>query len=233
MNTPDLDNPACGHGLLACLHTWQELVAAIIAALLGGLFVLYQVRRGGADARRQHAARYRALRAALVFPLDELTTYAEACAKSLTEMYKGAHTVLLPGLIGSPPTLPATPTDAVAALTSFVEVAPETAIVSVAAVLSSLQVQRSRIAGVFHRTSGGALRPSTFLEIEGYLIDTAKLHARVQALFPFARFKTDTAPPAIAWSDVTASLRTLGVDADEFPRLQKAVDRYSKEGKLP
>jgi hypothetical protein len=54
------DDPSCSAGWISCLHTWQDLAGALVAALIAGTFVLFQVWLAAADAREQRAARYRA-----------------------------------------------------------------------------------------------------------------------------------------------------------------------------
>jgi hypothetical protein len=94
-----------------------------------------------------------------------------------------------------------------------------------AKLLSGLQIQHSRIEAILGDLEATA--PPTKLvvasNLEEFMIDTAKLHARSAALFPLARFDTDAPPRPVGWDDVATSLRLVGLQEEGMARVFETI----------
>jgi hypothetical protein len=102
-----------------------------------------------------------------------------------------------------------------------------------AKLLSGLQIQHSRIEAILGDLEATA-SPSTLVvasNIEDFMIDTAKLHARSAALFPLARFDTDVPPRPVSWDDFATSLRLVGLQEEGIARVFETIQKRKASGR--
>jgi hypothetical protein len=227
-----MSEATCSAGWIACLYRWQEFAGALASALIAGTFILFQVWRGGADAREERAARYTAARASLSFGLTELDRYASHCCILLAELHRRASGEAVPrGTTVAP--FPPIPEAAIASIVDLIGVSPRPVVQVAAKLLSGLQIQHSRLEASLADLEPTAPRSKLVVKtnLEEFMIDTAKLRARASSLFPLARFDTDKPPLPVNWDDVASALRQMELHDEDIPRVfetiakRKASDR--------
>jgi hypothetical protein len=203
------------------LKDWQTLTAgilAIIAAVIGGLFIWWQTillkRQEQKRINRKHAA----ARAVLPLALSALIDYAEDCTASLTPLIHSA---------GGPPTSPPfvppkLDPEVIPRLRDLIESADEIVSGRVFALISDVQILAARLRNLS--------KPNyilTRLGIESHILRAAVIYARGEELLRYARHDTNEVPLAFPSDErLHAALTVMGFDASKHKKL---IDRAKKD----
>lgn len=226
--------PGWGEGcsLLKWVYDWQTLLAgclAIAAALIGGYVVRAQTQQTAEQERERMRRRHAAARAVLPLALSAMCQYAEECAKVLRQLLDKCSGESLPREVGTAAEFPKVPSSATTELKGMVEVADAMTAAAIATVLSKIQVQAAQLAGFnsyaqLDRDSVHVVKKSN---IEHYMLRTAEIYARTEALFDFARAEADTASPGPPREDrMTAALRLFRLHHSRYDRMYGDIPRY-------
>ena len=200
--------------LLQWLDAWQTLVSgafALAAALIGAAYLSRQISLADRHEQDRIARGHAAARAALSFNLDRLWRYEENVVAWLKTQLAS---IPAGALTGPPPELE----DAVvSALERMIAHSVKGEISPYAELMSLLQVQQARNHGIWVRWQAGDL-PNRF-ELLDRCYDAIEAAARVNALFPYARFDSNApAPRSADREDITNARRTIGFRDHEVTR---------------
>lgn len=206
------------------LDQWQSLVGgalALLGALLTVLAILSQVgeqRRQVVEARRRSALSSRAVAAIALSKLSDYSKKAAEWAKLMKttggqemEEFRGRLENALPGL----------PHDAVEALSRAVEYSEAEIGDSILALMVELQIQNARMRGEHEKArlwfeGDGEKEFARSAVAARQLLDAAKLHARVGALFSWARDKDPAMGLVSQRHHVSNSLSVLDVWPEDY-----------------
>jgi len=204
---------------------WQTLIAgliAIVAALIGGGFIMHQVRAAERLEEARRERRFRGARAGLSAVLSLIGDYRDGCAKELDRLYgtMKSPTLLIPrGVCEFPQPAP----EVVPGLREIVELGSDHEAEVVADILSHLQIVRSR-----QRSLSEAVQRKSHLivgapDLESGVFDIAKLDAMASRLFDFARRRGECPARTVTNEEVLSALYRLDVHDD---LLEAVADKY-------
>lgn len=209
---------------------WQTLIAgslAILAAIVGGIFINRQIRAAKTSEIEARQRKFDAARAVLPLILSALSEYAIRCNKLLMAIHATKAGENIPKQAApSPP--PPIPSGVIDDLRAIIEHSDEPFRGNVKRLIGQLQVQVARIGSmVTHLKAGYDDDHSiTALNIETYMIDGADIYARCSALFDFARGTSDEVPGGPTRADIRTGLRQTGIWEDLYPRTHQRVDAH-------
>ncbi len=196
------------------LYRFQELIAglvAIAAALIGGAFIVHQVRTSERMARDLQAREFRSARAGLPATLSELVQHELACASELNRLFKLASGEdLLPARAKA--SFPAIPAGIVASLCELVKLGTEDEARAIEELLSLLQIAQARLRMLEKGINDG--HRTNVLELARQLKNCAEVHATISLLFPFARRQSQCPQGTPSDDKVTTSVFLLRADSD-------------------
>ena len=214
--------------LIALLFLWQTQTGAalaVAAALIGASAVVRQTAATDRRADERRERRASALRAVLPLMLAELSDYAARCAEIFGETLRNADeregVAKLPlGVTGpfrhpSPPgaiqgsdwpidhRIPPLPSGLTEQLTDLIETIPPDHARPLVNLIKCVQVQHSR-AETWQRDipSGGKEKLVVRANLITSLIDACEVHARCDALYPYARGNSAQPPATISASAI-------------------------------
>jgi hypothetical protein len=210
------------------LQPWQTLIGSAVAFL--AIAIAY-LNTGRTLAKTQNLEEYRrarkleALRAILPLALSEVCQYAEIVCQTLMPLVTSCANRLLIHDGMTAPKFPLLPPDAIKSLSDFIEYADDVDVQLLVALVHKLQILKARLSGLVSKMADSTdVTQESWLE--SLVIDCAVLYARAAAAFEFSRGEKDDLPPAIAWDNVRAALRNMGLWEDELPGAYKRIDQY-------
>jgi hypothetical protein len=204
--------PLKTHGV-STLKDWQTLFAgvlAIVAALIGGLFVHNQTMEVRRQDNERLARQHSATRSVLPLALSALVEYSEKVALSLEAL---RPTVRGHRVTASAYTSLELDPSVIAPLRDVIATASITVGERVSKAISDVQILSARL-----RTLSKNLRPgssSVVLEVNlnEYILNAATIYARGAGLFLYARRETDEAPADFPSEDeLYTALNLIGFD---------------------
>jgi hypothetical protein len=205
--------------MIATISQWQTLIGSVVAigaAFVGGGYINRQIHQ--ADRLEEERLRRRLLAARAVLPLalSTLSRYARDCA---AELQRVLGTMRNDQLGRSEQVhFPAPPATAIASLTEIIEASGEDRIsIPVSKLLSEIQVQSARLAGLEDRESR---RIVPARELQDHLLGTARVEARISSMYEYARGECDDIPLHLQRGDVPRSLSILGVYGGEREEME-------------
>lgn len=214
-------------------HEWQSLIGggyAILAAIFAGRVLVLQIARAeemeqtrlksAADLDERNSTRaLKAARSVMPLSLSVLTDYTTSIAKAAIFVLDRSKLTR-----EEMPALPAMPQSIIEDLQAFILAAPDAIGDNVADILSDLQLLSVNAESTWERTiskdEGQIVMPSNY---EGLVGRAAVLHARLSALFPYARRETDDAPGAPVEEKVAMALQQWMVFSDLYPGCHHAA----------
>lgn len=192
--------------LLQWLDAWQTLtsgVLALAAAAVGAWFLSKQIGLADRHETDRVARGHASARAALSFNLDYLWRHEESVAAWLREQL--AH-ISLGTLTSAPPRLDQ---QMVASLERMIANSSKLEVEPYAELISLLQVQSARLHGHWAASLSGD--PPGLVELLDRCYDAIEAAARINALFPYARFSAGAdCPRTPERSDITNARSTIG-----------------------
>lgn len=200
---------------LAFLKDFQTLIGAataILAAIIGGMFINRQIRATIELERQRRLAKFDAARAMLPLHLNEVTRYCRQTGRVLRRLIEN----LPPGELIEPENvrevvLPELPKPAATALRDLIEYTDDSRLRDVfSTLLSKLQIQHARLSDLPEWADDPAERIWVKTNVEQAVIDVAEIHARTESLFSFARRRSETAPLLPSFSTISVALSSLG-----------------------
>lgn len=209
---------------------WQALIAgslAIVAAIVGGIFINRQVRAAKTSETEARQRKFDAARAVLPLTLSALSEYAIRSNKLLMAIHTTKAGESIPKQ-ATPPALPPIPVGVIEDLRAIIEQSDEPFRGSIKRLIGQLQVQVARMGSMATHLKEGYDddHSITVLNIETYMIDGADIYARCSALFDFARGTSDEVPGGPTRADIRTGLRQTGVWEDLYPRVHQWVDSH-------
>ena len=203
------------HGFVYRFQTLIGAAVAVLAALVGGGAVYHQTLSARARDRRGDALKERATRALLPHIMSRIVDYAEGSIATLNSMRTGAKGEHVPkgATFIAAPSLPFELMERLAAAS---ETAGEGAQEALSALLLSLQLQHARLTmyeeGLIKGSASSLL---VFVSnLDSVALDTADVYARLSRLYPYARFKAESASASLTNRDAWEALGTLGYDGE-------------------
>jgi hypothetical protein len=199
-------------------QAWDAGLLAIVAAGIGGAFVMRQIRQSDRQERERIARKFAAARAVLPLALSYISTYEIEIAETLRNIHqrmtageKIVHSTM--------PTMPALGPDVILELKEMVEVAPAEVGDAVSVMLSKIQIQAAQLSSMVQRSKAPDEHLLTLHNVEGYIAYAAGIYARAAALFGFARRKTETVTAMLTEAEVASAMNQLDYWSDRYPRL--------------
>lgn len=133
-----------------------------------------------------------------------------------------------------PENRPTVPSEAISAISEFIEYSDETDIELLEKMLSNIQVLNARLRGLVegsrHRRSRSV---GTRHNIEEYILDCAQVYAAASAAFDYARKKSSELPKTIGWPEIKSALNNMGLWEHELPQVHQTIRRRSEQGLVP
>lgn len=181
--------------LLATLKDWQSLVGgvlAIVAAGVGGLFIVAQTKELRRQENDRRLRRHKAARAVMPLALSATCEYTKNCATVLRQILSSAGSG---GIPTSPdyPSFPDLPRGVVKEFAEIIESSSNEGATALSDLLKDLQIFSSRLRSLSADLSS-ASSIITAHNIENNIADAAELYAKAETLFEYARGKTESVP---------------------------------------
>lgn len=199
------------------LDRWQTLISgalAILAALIGGKFIVHQTRAQERVEERRTARIRDATRAALPIVLGGVIDWCESVAKCvivISRLSASPSSVLNPAT--SRAEMPQFPTGEVVQLKEAVSIAHPEAAKRCVALLHKIQVTDARI----RSGADGANRVSNLVvtsdNVSGYAFDLSEVYSLAESLYAYGRSEERDAlrtPPPV--DEVLKAAHVLGLD---------------------
>jgi hypothetical protein len=210
--------------VLKVAYDWANLIAgifAIVAALVGGHFILRQISHADQLAAEQRKREEKAAKAVLPLALADLSQYARDCIRFLDDTIGPRATG--PRLTANlePPRLPENSVHPLQECAKFAD--PENRDM-IAKALGKLQIQNSRLRGWAEENRGGPLLEPVRRDGRGHMWDAADLHAAVYDLFEYAR-DVVLVRQVSSVRDITTALRNSDIWDDAHPIWQLVEER--------
>lgn len=217
-----------GPDFVAFFEKWQTLAAgflAILAAVVGGYFVMRQVWQADAHEGDRRQRRRTALRAVMPLSLSALIEYARSSGDALREYHRLCTGGALPIPVAAPGR-PELPVEAISTVRDFAEHASEAEAKFLAGLLSEIQVQSSRLRDLENTSARrDAEEVVLTINIEEYIIDSASIYAMASAMFDYARFRTEVFPTLPDAAALHSALRQMRFWDEAFPQVHATVER--------
>jgi hypothetical protein len=217
--------------LLKVAYDWQNIMAgafAIVAALIGGRYIQRQINVSESQERARVLRQFTAARAVLPLALSSLSQYAQQSAMLLRGLHNRASGEAVPQEARQGIALPSLPDEATKDLRSMVEAADQGNVgLAIAALLSDVQVQASRLAGLRNERHDHVV---VLAFLEEIIVNTAQIYARASALFDFARRRVDEVGIGeLRAEELHSALRNLGFHDGRFDRIYETVSRRARQ----
>lgn len=223
--------------ILKVPYDWQNLLAglfAIGAALIGAKYLQRQILLADEHEKERNRRMNAAARAMLPLALSHWSQYAHDCARLLRGVHRQASGEAVPREALAALALPALPSAATTDMRAMVESSDQLTGKPIAAMLSCVQVQASRLMGI--RSEGRDLDDAVGVVALSYLedivINTAEVYARCAALFDFARGETDeVAANEPSAQQLHSALRNLGFHSGYYDRIYETISRRANSSR--
>lgn len=233
---------------LEVFSDWQGMVAgsfALLAAAFAARAVVLQISSAEkAEQTRLEEARVlderkttrelKAARSVMPLTLSVLGDYTTAIAKAAVAVLDRSPNPRVELSSDEMPDLPTTPQSVIADLQAFILAAPDAIGTNVADILSDLQLLAANAESTWERTTsktqGEIVMQSNFEALVGR---AAVLHARLSALFPYARRETEDAPGAPVEEKVAKALQLWMIFSEIYPGCHRAAALYLKQATSP
>lgn len=200
---------------MSTIRDWQDLIAGMLA-LIGAGATVYVMDRQARDGRYR---KRRAARAILPSTLSDIHDYTGRSIRWLDSLREKAA-IAEKGGYGkgsiSANTCPRPDGKMLDQLIACVEFLDKPHAEFIADMLSQIQIQHSRMAGLsdyfefydpINRTRVGIVE-----EIDAYVANSVEIFACANALFPYARAETERSPVRPALAQIENAFRTSGLD---------------------
>ncbi|MBO9713099.1 hypothetical protein [Sphingomonas sp.] len=214
------------HDFVAWLDQWQTLISgllAIIAAIVGAILLRKQIVQADAHEHSRLRRRLTAIRATLPLTLSGLGQFVRDIICQLAQ----ARRALVPGHIGAlrtgfnPPQLP---NHLVDALREILEATDDKSIVElISEICCEIQVLNSRIMSLTDQVQMSNLS-NVGETVDQYIIQAARVHALIEALFDFARRNEEKGPDCVSWDRVQSVFNLLNIHGNEFAGLRRTLE---------
>lgn len=207
------------------VETYQTLIAGVIAiaaALIGGGFIMHQVRAAERIEEDRRARTFRGARAGLAAALHEIVDYNWACTSELDRLYRLVRADLI-DVASVEASFPPIPRGVVADLRELVALGSEQEAAAFEHLLSVMQISGARLRLIREAGRGGR-PPLRHFELRQRLIDCAELDATASRLFDFARGRGGCPAPKASVDEVSSALARQHCD-DQFTLEAKALLR--------
>jgi uncharacterized integral membrane protein len=216
--------------LITLLFLWQTQTGAtlaIVAAIIGGGFLLYQTTEARRLDQSQRVRKIYALRGLLTHDLAELTDYCRQSAQLFVSLFvfdpanpAGRPYIRAIGLNLSPP-----PPGVVGRVASLIENCEPEQIRPFVLLLERTQIQHARATNVKFRAAldNGVART----DIISCLVDISEIYARCSKLFRYARAEALSSVEITTADDVKQAVPPMlwGTDLSAVAEIQAAIDR--------
>ena len=213
--------------LLTWVDNWATFAAGLLVLLAGLMAAWYlkkQIDQRYTHEQARRAKQMVAVRAVLPLALDECVTYAMTTGKVLRRIRGECVDQSLPKSKRNT-AFPAIPYDVVDTLKQAIEFSGnEREEQAYAKIIADLQMQRARLKNL----QVGLGRPTnvvTSLELDTYLLQTAEIHARAEAMFDYARNGAGPPPADIDAGRLYTALYFIGCDKGDLPELFDTAER--------
>lgn len=204
--------------VLKVLFDWQNAyggIAAVVAAFIGGRYILRQIAEARTAAEELRLREERAARAVLPLALSQLSQYARDCIRMLEPLT--VNNAAVPADLEAP----RIPENTVLSLQVCARHADAFNADKIAKALGKLQINHSRLQSWVQRLrEDGHARTQQGLE---YMWGAADLHAAIADLFRYGRDE-DLVRQRATVDEVTSALHNAGVWDDSHP-IWELVDR--------
>jgi hypothetical protein len=201
----------CSHFTIENIKEFQTLISgvlAIIAALMGGLFVWYQSRSTMREEDRKRRAKFDAVRATLRHSLSDLSDWAETNIATLNRLFLADGSAEKFSDAYSNIEWKAVPSKTILHFQELIEFgANDNLHKYLLNMLDQVQIIQARLRGI-----KSPMRPSARLhnpEISSHIEDSMILLTWVDSLFPFADGEESSAPNTPNWNRLPSQCFSL------------------------
>ncbi|RWD62317.1 MAG: hypothetical protein EOS36_15455 [Mesorhizobium sp.] len=212
-------------------YDYQTLITGLLAlagAWWGVRAINMQMTQEARAEADRLASRRAAARATLPLSLSLLSEYAEECVVVLNDLLEKCVDDALPNSARF--TFPAPPAEAIQSFKEMTEVSLPSDRETLAAILTKIQIQRSRISSITPQKRSPHMIVAR-ANLEEYVLDAAEIYARSAALYEYARRKSEAIPPSTISVDAQiAALNNLGIFDDLRDRLVETLRRRNPDG---
>lgn len=223
---------ASSYFYLGWFYDYQTLITGLLAlagAWWGVRAINMQMTQEARAEAERVASRRAAARATLPLSLSLLSEYAEECASILRGLLDECVDGALPRSVKVRefPTLPA---ETIQAFKEMTEVSLPADRETLAAILTKIQIQRSRISSIPPDRRRREMIVAS-ANLEEYILDAADIYARSAALYDYARRKSETIPnPVVTTEAQISALNNIGIFDELRDRLVATLRRRAGDG---
>jgi hypothetical protein len=224
--------------LIALLFLWQTQTGAalaIVAAITGGGFVLYQTTEARRLDQDQRIRKIYALRGLLTHDLAELTNYCRKGAELFVSLFvfDPTNPTGKPYIRAIELDIPSPPPGVVDRVASLIENCEPDQMRPFVLLLERIQIQHASAKGVKFRAAmeNGVART----DIISCLVELAKIYARCSRLFKYARAEKLSSVEITNADDVKQAVVPMlwGTDLSAVAEIHAAIDRRAANVKEP
>lgn len=221
---------------LHIIGDWQTLITgilAVIAAAASIWMIRHQMSQVAEIEAERLRRRYLAARATLPATLNTIMGYAQVAIEGLQHIYgdvsdSGEYPARSDGFasLSTRPiyVAPQPPPDMIAAVERIIEASNDHAVADVLAdILNRAQVLNSNLHDLPRMLASSTLMVRT--NIDGYLVQAARIYAEAESLFPFARREAETVSKPATWEDVERALFLMHIEREDYPDPYELIQR--------
>lgn len=213
------------------LKEYQDLIAGLVALVAAGFTILVinrqimQAERLAEDNRRRRGY---AARSMMPSALSSMSNYAQQCAKIPLHVIENSTVdegLLIAQPVANRPPVPLIPAGELSVLRDCIECADEAIQMQIADLISQLQIQNSRLRGLYSEIDDDKEHALTRHYVEELVIDALELYARSSMLFDYARRKTEDGSGEPKLEQMYNAAILFSIRDHVFPEIHKTLNR--------
>ena len=203
--------PKLLHYVATFAAQWQTLISGLvasIAAFVGARYLYLQIQQIRQQERDRLDRHHKTARAMLPLVLSLIMEYTESVARSLAPLRSDADNATVPTTTIRSWKIPPIPKNETESLANVISSAPDDVAQIIAELLGEIQVLASRLRSVkFRGVSETRVHKG---EIDLHIRGAAKVYARCELLFPYARRETDEVRSETTDAQIRSALFVFG-----------------------
>jgi hypothetical protein len=208
-------------------QTFMGAILALISAALAAFLLNKQIRQADRHEGDRRRSRREATRSVLPFALTAFIRYSirsGTAVRTMIDAHNQNHA------LGANPTVPAIPTEAVSALKEMIELSDPDEAAVLAQIPALMQYQNSRLEGLVESLGPmpAPVPPGDAHNLITYALDAAQLHARVEALYDFARREQDRIIRTATYDRVRSALIFMGFNEIQHEQVFTALNHRAR-----
>jgi hypothetical protein len=195
-----------------CLFEWQGIVGAVLAMLAAGASIIVlraQIAQSEKHEKNRLRRQQNSARATLPLTLSGIGERLRAMLLALRDARLQLKTERVVDVFE----LPDVPSEHIAELQAVIATTDEPSVVEpISEIIREIQTLWARV-DVLTDTREQRRNAGLEINIEEWIIQTAKIHALIESLFEYARQKSDLGPSAVGWNRAESIIFRLGMES--------------------